>query len=127
MGSLAFGVLTLRKSRRWAASRTRVGNKKQVPHRRFAPIRNDKIYLRCGATVPYETNEPLQTALVAPMTTTLRNYPMRVTVHFSAKTGQVARDQIRAIDRERLVRELGPIPAKVARQVSDVLLEMFAR
>jgi len=81
----------------------------------------------CLVVSPDEMNEPLQTVLVAPMTTTLRNYPTRVTLKFQGKTGQIALDQIRAIDRERLVRKLGTIPARVGQEISDVLLEMFAR
>jgi mRNA interferase MazF len=72
-------------------------------------------------------NEPLRTVLIAPMTTTLRNYPTRVTVKFQGKTGQIALDQIRAIDRDRLVRKLGTISARAGQKISDILLEMFAR
>jgi len=81
----------------------------------------------CLIVSPDEMNEPLRTVMVAPMTTTVRNYPTRVTVSFRGKTGQVALDQIRAVDRERLVRKLGVIPAKAAHEASTVLLEMFAR
>lgn len=81
----------------------------------------------CLIVSPDEMNEPLHTALVAPMTTTLRNYPTRVTVSFKGKTGQIALDQIRAVDRERLVRRLGVISAKAAEEASNLLLEMFAR
>jgi mRNA interferase MazF len=81
----------------------------------------------CLVVSPNEMNEPLGKVLVAPMTTTSRNYPTRVTVSFRGKTGQVALDQIRAVDRERLVRKLGVIPAKTAQETSGVLLEMFAR
>jgi mRNA interferase MazF len=72
-------------------------------------------------------NEPLQTVVVAPMTTTLRNYPTRVTIQFRGKTGQIALDQLRAVDRERLIRRIGGIPPKAARETSKVLIEMFAR
>jgi mRNA interferase MazF len=81
----------------------------------------------CLVVSPDEMNEPLQTVLVAPMTTTLRNYPTRINVNFRGKAGQVALDQIRAVDRGRLVRKLGVIPAKAARQTSNVLCEMFSR
>ena len=81
----------------------------------------------CLVVSPDELNEPLRTVLVAPMTTTLRNYPTRITVKFQGKTGQIALDQIRAIDRERLVRKLGTIAARVGQENSDILLEMFAR
>jgi mRNA interferase MazF len=81
----------------------------------------------CLVVSPDEMNEPLQTVLVAPMTTTMRSYPTRVTISFRGKTGQIALDQLRAVDRERLIRKLGIIPAKAVRETSGVLLEMFAR
>jgi mRNA interferase MazF len=81
----------------------------------------------CVVISPDEMNEPLQTALVAPMTTTLRNYPTRVNLTFQSKTGQVALDQLRAVDRQRLVKKLGAISTKTARAVSSVLIEMFVR
>jgi mRNA interferase MazF len=70
---------------------------------------------------------PLQTTLVAPMTTTLRNYPTRVNMVFRGKAGQVALDQSRAIDRQRLVRRLGAVTSRAAHEVSSVLVEMFVR
>jgi len=76
---------------------------------------------------PNEMIESLQTTLVAPMTTTLRNYPMRLNMVFRGKAGQVALDQLRAIDRQRLDRRLGVITSRAAREVSSVLVEMFVR
>jgi mRNA interferase MazF len=81
----------------------------------------------CLVVSPNEMNEPLQTVLVAPMTTTLRNYPTRITVSFRGKAGQVVLDQIRAVDRGRLLRKLGVISARAARETSNALCEMFAR
>ena len=81
----------------------------------------------CLVISPDEMNEPLQTALVAPMTTTVRNHPTRVSLKFQGKTGQIALDQIRAVDRERLVRKLGTVSARIGEEVSGVLLEMFTR
>jgi mRNA interferase MazF len=81
----------------------------------------------CLVVSPDEMNEPLQTALVAPMTTALRNYPTRVNLVFRGKAGQVALDQLRAIDRQRLVRRLGVITPRAAREVSSALVEMFVR
>jgi len=81
----------------------------------------------CLVISPDEMNEPLQTVLVAPMTTTQRSYPTRVNLTFRNKTGQVALDQLRAVDRQRLVRKLGVISAKIAGEVSSVLVEMFVR
>jgi mRNA interferase MazF len=72
-------------------------------------------------------DEFLRTVIVAPMTTTERPYPTRVPILFQKKRGQVALDQIRAVDRQRLVRKLGAAPAKTAQAVSSVLVEMFTR
>lgn len=81
----------------------------------------------CVIVSPDEMNHYLQTAIVAPMTTTVRRYPTRVPVRFQGKHGQVALDQLRAIDRQRLVRKVGSISATTAQSVSITLLEMFRR
>ena len=76
---------------------------------------------------PNEANEYLRTVIIAPMISTGRPYPTRVGMTFQNKRGQVALDQIRAVDRQRLVRKLGAVPAKTARAVSSVLVEMSTR
>jgi mRNA interferase MazF len=81
----------------------------------------------CLVVSPDEINEALRTAIVAPMTTAERPYPTRVGLTFQATRGQVALDQIRAIDRTRLVRKLGRVSPKTALAVSRTLLEMFTR
>ena len=93
------------------------------------PSKGSEIKKTCPCLVisPDEMNEALQTVLVAPMTTTLRNYPTRVNLTFRNKLGQVALDQLRAIDRQRLVRKLGMVSSKTTDQVSTVLIEMFVR
>lgn len=74
-----------------------------------------------------EMNEHLRTVIIAPMTTVSRPYPTRVAVRFQGKRGQVALDQLRALDRQRLVKVLGSVPAQTAQDVSATLVEMFAR
>ncbi len=81
----------------------------------------------CLVLSPDEMNEPLRTVIIAPMTTVTRPYPTRIAVRFQGKRGQVALDQLRAVDQQRLVRKLGMVSANIARQVSSVLVEMFAR
>jgi mRNA interferase MazF len=81
----------------------------------------------CLVVSPDEMNRHLQTVMIAPMTTVTRPYPTRVPVRFQGKRGQVALDQLRAVDRQRLVRKLGTVSARTAQQVSTTLLEMFAR
>ncbi len=81
----------------------------------------------CLVVSPDEMNRHLRTVIIAPMTTVARPYPTRVAVRFQGKRGQVALDQLRAVDRQRLVRKLGTVSAKTAEEVSATLLEMFAR
>jgi mRNA interferase MazF len=81
----------------------------------------------CLVISPDDMNETLQTVLVAPMTTTQRNYPTRVSLTFRNKTGQVALDQLRAVARERLIRKLGVVSTKTAYTVSGGLVEMLTR
>jgi len=81
----------------------------------------------CLIVSPDEMNRYLQTLIVAPMTTTEHPYPTRVSVRFQGKAGQIALDQIRAIDRERLVRRLGAVSSAIAESVSATLLEIFRR
>jgi mRNA interferase MazF len=81
----------------------------------------------CLVVSPDEANTFLRTVIVAPMTTVERAYPTRVGITFQGKRGQVVLDQIRAVDRERLVRKLGAAPAKTAQAAGSVLVEMFTR
>jgi mRNA interferase MazF len=81
----------------------------------------------CLVVSPDEMNRHLQTVIVAPMTMTSRPYPTRVPVRFQGKSGQAALDQLRAVDRHRLVRKLGTVSTAVAQQAATVLLEMFSR
>ncbi len=80
----------------------------------------------CVVVSPDEMNRHIRTVIIAPMTSTRRQYPSRVDISFRRKKGQVALDQIRAIDKGRLARRLGRLPEARARQVSAVLVEMFA-
>jgi mRNA interferase MazF len=61
----------------------------------------------CVVISPDEMNRHLRTLIVAPMTTQGRAYPSRVAVTFGGNAGQVVLDQIRTVDRTRLVRRLG--------------------
>jgi mRNA interferase MazF len=81
----------------------------------------------CLVISPDEMNQHLQTVMIAPMTTVTRPYPTRVPVRFQGKRGQLALDQLRAVDRQRLVRKLGTVSNSTAQQVSTTLLEMFTR
>lgn len=80
----------------------------------------------CLVVSPDEMNRHLRTVIIAPMTTVTRPYPTRVAVRFQGKRGQVALDQLRAVDQQRLVRKLAEITARTAQDVSATLVEMFA-
>lgn len=70
-------------------------------------------------------NQTLKTVLVAPMTTALRDFPTRVRTTFQGKKGDIALDQIRAIDKGRLTKKLGSIHSGTTTKVLAVLQEMF--
>ncbi len=80
----------------------------------------------CVVISPDEMNRHIGTVIVAPLTTKGRPYPTRIPVRFQRKSGQVVLDQIRTIDKTRLVRRLGKISDKATREVLAVLGEMFA-
>jgi mRNA interferase MazF len=80
----------------------------------------------CLVVSPDEINHSIRTVIVAPLTTRGRSYPTRVPCRFKGKDGQVVLDQIRAVDRLRLIKKLGRIHGKTAAAVLDVLQEMFA-
>lgn len=76
---------------------------------------------------PDEMNAHIATVLIAPMTTKGRDYPTRVTCTFQGKSGQVVLDQLRTVDRRRLVKRLGEVDAAVADAVLEGLAELFAK
>ena len=80
----------------------------------------------CLVISPDEINRHLSTVIVAPMTTTRRGYPTRIEVQFAGKEGDIALDQLRTVDRTRLVCRLGQIDEALAREVANRLVEMFA-
>src|SRR3989442_14031846 len=80
----------------------------------------------CLIISPDEMNHSIDTVLVAPMTTKGRAYPTRIPVRFQRKTGQIVLDQIRTVDKTRLVRRLGKIDEATAQKVLALLGEMFA-
>lgn len=80
----------------------------------------------CAIVSPDELNEHLSTFLVAPMTTGGHPYPFRVPCRFKRKHGFVVLDQLRTIDRRRLVKKLGRLTPATLSKALGVLREMFA-
>jgi mRNA interferase MazF len=81
----------------------------------------------CAIVSPDEMNRHIQTVIVAPMTTKGRKYPTRIECKFKGKKGQVVLDQIRTIDKTRLVKKLGELTEDAQKDVLRVLAEMFAK
>ncbi|HEX6288264.1 MAG TPA: type II toxin-antitoxin system PemK/MazF family toxin [Herpetosiphonaceae bacterium] len=80
----------------------------------------------CLIISPDEMNRYIATVIVAPMTTKGQAYPSRVECHFQGKEGQIVLDQIRTVDKARLVRRIGRIDEQSQTHVLAVLAELFA-
>ena len=80
----------------------------------------------CVVVSPDELNRSIATAIIAPLTTVRRGWPTRIDVTFQGKNGEIALDQIRAVDKSRLLKRLGKIDAATANRVLDTLGELFA-
>lgn len=80
----------------------------------------------CLVISPDEMNRWIRTVIVAPMTTKGQPYPTRVACEFQGKEGQVVLDQIRTVDKVRLVQKLGRISKSTQGKVLVTLAEMFA-
>ena len=74
---------------------------------------------------PDEMNSHISTVIIAPMTTKGRPYPSRVSCTFQGKKGQIVLDQLRTVDKIRLVRKLGRIDKIIGNKVLSILKEMF--
>lgn len=79
----------------------------------------------CVILSPDEMNRNLQTIVIAPMTTTSKSYPTRVPVFHNHTQGWVVLDQIRTIDRTRMVKSLGNLTPSEIKKVKSLLKEIF--
>ena len=95
---------------------------------RFDPTEGSEIRKTRPSVVvsPDEMNAALRTLIVAPMTTGGHSYPWRVDVVFQGRDGRIAVDQIRTIDKSRVMRRLGSLGGGVAERTLETLTEMFA-
>jgi len=80
----------------------------------------------CLVISPNEMNRYISTVIVAPMTSKGRIYPTRISCSFQGKRGQIILDQIRTIDKRRLVKKLGVISKSTQTKTLNLLHEMFA-
>ena len=80
----------------------------------------------CLIISPDEMNKHIRTVIVAPMTTAGKDYPTRIQCKFKRKKGQIVLDQIRTIDKTRLIKKLGAIDPNSQIEVIAVLQRLFA-
>ena len=80
----------------------------------------------CLVISPDEMNKHIRTLIVAPMTSKGRSYLTRIPVTFNGKEGKILLDQIRTIDKSRIIKKLGTLNAKEASMVLETLGKMFS-
>ena len=79
----------------------------------------------CVIVSPDEMNTYLRTLVIAPMTTTSKKYPTRIKVKHDQKTGWIVIDQIRTIDKQRIIKVVGKLSPQEIKEVKSVLKETF--
>ena len=96
---------------------------------RLDPVEGHEIQKTrpCVVISPDEMNRHIRTVIIAPLTTKGRPYPTRIPLRFQGKNGQVVLDQLRTVDKTRLVRRLGKISDRTVREVLGCLGNMFAQ
>ncbi|HED37411.1 MAG TPA: type II toxin-antitoxin system PemK/MazF family toxin [Ignavibacteria bacterium] len=79
----------------------------------------------CVIISPNEMNKYLRTIIIAPMTTKSRKYPTRTEVKHGRKIGWIVIDQIRTIDKQRIIRILGRLSQPEIKELKSVIKETF--
>ncbi|NNK89184.1 MAG: type II toxin-antitoxin system PemK/MazF family toxin [Saprospiraceae bacterium] len=79
----------------------------------------------CVVISPNELNRNLNTVVIAPLTTNLKNYPTRVNVKFEGKEGKIAVDQIRTIDSRRILKTLGKILTNEVKNLKEIIRQTY--
>ena len=79
----------------------------------------------CLIISPNEMNRHLQTIVVAPLTSSAKSYPTRVEINHNNKKGWIVLDQIRTIDKKRIIKPLGSIVNKKIAEIKSVLKETY--
>ncbi|MCK9296721.1 MAG: type II toxin-antitoxin system PemK/MazF family toxin [Desulfobulbaceae bacterium] len=80
----------------------------------------------CLVISPDEMNRNIRTVIIAPMTSAQKEYPTRVSCTFRKKQGQIVLDQVRTVDKARLIQKMGTIDPKAQLDVISVLQRLFA-
>ncbi|SFH82019.1 type II toxin-antitoxin system PemK/MazF family toxin [Halpernia frigidisoli] len=94
----------------------------------FDPTKGSEINkTRPGVILsPNEMNDALNTVIMSPLTTSLKNYPSRVNCKVKGKDGQIALDQLRCVDKSRLKNKLAKLSENEQSDVFEVLKKMFS-
>jgi len=79
----------------------------------------------CVVISPDEMNNHLRTVVIAPMTTSSKDYPTRVEIKHDNKISWIVLDQIRTIDKQRIIKELGKLSRPEIKEIKEVLKETF--
>jgi mRNA interferase MazF len=80
----------------------------------------------CLIVSPDEMNNSLRTVIIAPLTTRSHSYPTRVNTILDGKAGEIVLDQLRTIDKSRLLTKISKLSNGPAKKVSQALIEMFS-
>lgn len=80
----------------------------------------------CVIISPDEMNKYLHTVIIAPLTSTRKDYPFRLNCTFQNYPGQIALDHIRSVDKKRLVTKLGIMDEKTNLLICDLLIKIFS-
>ena len=80
----------------------------------------------CVIISPDEMNNALNTVIVAPLTSTIRNYPMRINCIVQGKQGQIALDQLRTIDKYRLKNHIENLNQETQNKLINIIIAMFS-
>lgn len=79
----------------------------------------------CVVISPNEMNKFLNTVVIAPMTTSSKNYPTRIEVRHENKIGWIVLDQIRTIDKQRIIKDLGRLTKSEINELKSILKETY--
>ena len=99
--------------------------------RQYSDVMTFGFWCRKGALLkekdisPEEMNNNIRTVIIAPMTTKTHAYPTRIPVRFNKKSGWIVLDQIRTVDKARLVKKLGRISSREVAAVKDIIKQML--
>ena len=79
----------------------------------------------CLIISPDEMNRYLRTVVIAPITSASKNYPTRLEIKLKKTKGWIVLDQIRTIDKQRIVKIIEPLPVKESKIIKEIIKEIF--